>query len=164
MIQAGWRRRSLGFTLIEMVVTVAIVGLLASVAFPLLELADKRSREHDLRDALRTIRTAIDDYKHNVEDGHILDDAKGSGYPPTLEILVSGVVDAKSLNGSRSMFFLRRIPRDPFAPAEVQPAALTWGLRSYASTADAPAPGADVFDVYSLAPGVGLNGIPYREW
>ena len=60
------RRRAAGFTLIELVITVAIVGLVASVAFPMAELAVQRGKERELRDALQQIRTAIDGYKHAV--------------------------------------------------------------------------------------------------
>jgi general secretion pathway protein G len=158
------RRRTAGFTLIEMIVTVAIVGLLATISFPMLELAARRSNERELRDALRQIRTAIDRYKQAVEEGRILDDAKGSGYPPTLSALVSGVTDAKSPNKEQKLFFMRRIPRDPMATDAVTPADATWGLRSYASPPENPQAGADIFDVYSLSLAVGLNGIPYRDW
>jgi general secretion pathway protein G len=153
-----------GFTLIEMIVTVAIVGLLATISFPLVELAARRSNERELGDALRQIRTAIDRYKQAVEEGRILDDAKGSGYPPSLSVLVAGVVDAKSPNKSQQIFFLRKIPRDPMAGDATTPAETTWGLRSYASPPESPQPGADVFDVHSLSVGVGLNGVPYRDW
>ena len=160
----GLRQRTAGFTLIEMVVTVAIVGLLASIAFPMIELATRRSQERELRDALRQIRTAIDRYKQAVDEGRILDDAKGSGYPPSLSILVSGVTDAKSPNKEQKLFFLRRIPQNPMiADGSIQ-AEAGWGLRSYASPPENPQAGADVFDVYSLFPGMGLNNIPYREW
>ena len=116
------RRRPRGFTLIEMLVTVTIVGLLSTIAFPMLELAAKRSHEQELREALRQIRTALDSYKQNVDEGRIVEETKGSGYPPSLEVLVSGVVDAKSPNKSQMIYFLRRIPPDPFAP-EVKPMA-----------------------------------------
>lgn len=161
---AASHRRPRGFTLIEMVVTVAIVGLLASISFPLIELTARRGNERELRDALRQIRTAIDRYKQAVDEGRIQDDAKGSGYPPSLDILVGGVQDAKSPNRSQRIYFLRRIPRDPFAVDLPQGAPNGWGLRSYGSPADSPQPGADVFDVYSQSAAVGLNGIPYREW
>jgi general secretion pathway protein G len=153
-----------GFTLIELVVTVAIVGVLALGAVPLAELAAKRSKEQDLRAALRQIRAALDDYKHAVDDGRIVRRTDESGYPPTLSILVEGVPDAKDPQKRRRIYFLRRLPRDPFFGDPAVPAERTWGLRSYASPHDAPVAGADVFDVYSLAPGVGLNGVPYREW
>ncbi len=158
------RRRTSGFTLIEMIVTVAIVGLLATISFPMLELAARRSNERELHDVLRQIRTAIDRYKQAVEEGRILDDAKGSGYPPSLNALVAGVTDAKSPNKEQKLFFLRRIPRDPMATDAATPAETTWGLRSYSSPPDNPQAGADVFDVYSLSSAVGLNGIPYRDW
>lgn len=156
------RGRYTGFTLVELVVTVAIVGVLASVTLPLAQLALQRHKEHDLRVALRQIRGAIDEYKRAADDGRVLKKADESGYPRTLDVLVAGVEDVKRLD-RRKIYFLRRLPRDPFADASLEPAA-TWGKRSYASPPDAPSEGGDVYDVYSVAAGTGLNGIPYRSW
>jgi len=152
-----------GFTLIELVITVAIVGILASVAVPLGALGNQRARELELRGALRQIRDALDQYKRATEQGHVVRRADGSGFPPSLEVLESGVVDAKSPRGAR-IYFLRRIPRDPFYTDPTATPAQTWGKRSYASPADAPIEGEDVFDVYSLSARTGLNGVPYRAW
>jgi len=153
-----------GFMLIELVITVAIVGLLASIVVPMAEVAMQRSREREFRDALQQIRTAIDAYKEAVDDGKILADAQKSGYPENLQILVDGVDDAKSATKSQKIYFLRRIPRDPFAEDQNKRPADTWGKRSYASPADAPSEGNDVYDVYTRSNAVGLNGIPYRQW
>lgn len=154
-----------GFTLIELVVTVAIIGILAAGALPLVQLAAQRSKEAELRLALRQIRGAIDAYKAATEgpNGKVAKAADASGYPPSLDVLVQGVPDKTDPKG-RLIFFLRRLPRDPFGTDPSLPPAKTWGQRSYASPPDSPAPGDDVFDVYSLSPGVGLNGVPYREW
>jgi general secretion pathway protein G len=155
------RRR--GFTLIEVVVTLTIVALLASATLPLVALTHQRNRERELRAALRELRTAIDAYKRAVDDGRIFRSPRESGYPPTLAALVEGVPDRRSPE-RRAIYFLRRLPRDPtFADRSVA-AAATWGKRSYASPPDAPEEGEDVFDVYSLSEGVGLDGTPYRTW
>jgi general secretion pathway protein G len=157
------KQSSRGFTLIELVVTVAIVGILASIAVPLAEVNMRRAKEQELRSALRSIRTALDAYKQATEDGRILRQADGSGYPRSLEELDGGVADAKSPNQTK-IYFLRRLPRDPFATDATATAAETWGKRSYASPPDAPQEGADVYDVYSLSTLAGLNGTAYRAW
>lgn len=151
-----------GFTLIELVVSLAIVGVLAALALPLAEIEHKRTKEDHLRRTLLEIRTAIDAYKFASESGQLAATSSTSGYPPSLSILLDGAPDAVS--ASKLHYFLRRLPRDPMNSDQDALPADTWGLRSYASPPDAPAPGEDVFDVHSLAPGVGLNGIPYREW
>lgn len=148
-------RAARGFTLIEVLVTLALVALLASLALPLAERSVQRAKETELRHALRALRTAIDDYKQATSDGRVARKADESGYPPTLEVLVEGVKDAKDPKGAK-LYFLRRIPRDPFGE--------DWGLRSYESPPDEPKEGKDVFDVYSRSEGTGLNGVPYREW
>jgi general secretion pathway protein G len=151
-----------GFTLIEMVVVVLIVSILASAAMPLMTLHKRRAQEAELRQALRTIRTALDDYKRAWDQGKIEKRVDETGYPPNLEVLVSGVRNATSSKSAR-IYFLRRLPRDPFADPEL-PDAKTWGLRSYASGPDAPQPGADVFDVYSQSEATALDGTLYRQW
>ncbi len=150
-----------GFTLIELVVTLALLGVMALMAAPLAELSAQRAREQELRLALREIRSALDQYKAAADQGLIERKVGDSGYPPDLDTLVSGVRNQKS-PGREPLYFLRRIPRDPLAVGGGGDAG--WGLRSYASSAADPAPGVDVFDVYTRAPGNGLDGRPYRDW
>jgi len=152
-----------GFTLIELVVTVAILGVLAMMAVPMLEVTAQRQKETQLRAALREIRTAIDAYHQAVLDKKIEAAADASGYPPNLDMLARGVPDITRPD-HRPIYFLRRLPRDPFYRDPEAPAAETWGLRSYASAPDEPQPGEDVFDVYSLSGKKSLNGVAYREW
>lgn len=156
------RRNGRGFTLIELMITVAIVAILASAVLPLSQIALQRGKEQQLRTALRDIRSAIDAYKQAADEGRIEKPADASGYPPNLIVLVNGVEDIK--NPVKPMiYFMRRLPRDPFAQDFLE-ADETWSKRSYASPPDAPMEGDDVFDVFSRSEGTGLNGVPYREW
>jgi len=152
-----------GFTLIELIVVVAVIGILASGLLALSELAAQRSREQDLRAGLREIRTAIDAYKQATDEGRVMKQIDQSGYPPSLDVLVSGVPDEKTPD-KRKIYFLRRLPRDPFVDDPNVAAQKTWGLRSYASAPDDPHEGDDVFDVYSKSTKKGLNGMPYNQW
>ena len=145
-----------GFSLIELMITLAILALLASIAAPLAEVTVQRNKEQDLRVALRELRGAIDAYKRAGDEGRIERAADASGYPPTLAALVDGVKDRSKTDDSR-IYFLRRVPADPLTGE-------AWGLRSYASPANAPAQGKDVFDVFSKSDQVGLDGRPYKEW
>jgi general secretion pathway protein G len=155
-------RRS-GFTLIEMLVTLAILGVLASLVLPVAQVTVQRSKENDLRTSLRDIRQAIDAYKRAYDDGRVRREIGSTGYPRTLDLLVEGVEDQRDLKHTK-MYFLRRLPRDPMDTQMTRPAADTWGKRSYASDAADPAEGDDVYDVYSLSDKVGLNSINYRKW
>jgi len=123
----------------------------------------QRAKEHELRTSLRQMREAIDAYKQAVDEGRITKRANETGYPKSLEILVAGVEEAQNPKKVK-IYFLRRIPRDPMAPDSTLTAPETWGKRSYASPPDEPKAGDDVFDVYSLSAGIGLNAVPYREW
>jgi general secretion pathway protein G len=153
-----------GFTLIELVVTAALVSLLATLVFPTAQVVAQRSRERDLRDALRQLRSGIDAYKQAVDEKRIIVDVKSSGYPPNLQALVDGVTDAKNPNTNHKMYFLRRVPRDPMNADQAVSADASWGKRSYASPNDVPREGDDVYDVYSRSEKRGLNGIPYQKW
>lgn len=156
--------RNRGFTIIELVITVGIISLLATAVVPSAQLLYQRERESELRASLRTIRDAIDAYKLASDIGRIKKEVDRTGYPPDLQSLVDGVDDAASAKEGVKLYFLRRLPRDPFWPDATTPAAETWGLRSYASPPDDPQPGDDVYDVHSLSSRPGLNGVPCRDW
>jgi general secretion pathway protein G len=131
--------RTQGFTLIELVVTLALVGIVALTALPLYEVTMTRMRETELRAALRTLRNALDAYKAAADTNLVAKGALESGYPPSLDVLVAGVDAA-------------------------QPPAAQWATRRFGSPPDDPQPGADVFDVASRSARVGSNGVPYKEW
>lgn len=144
-------------------VTITILGVLVTVATPLSQVAVQRSKEKELRTALFQIREALDAYKRATEQGRIAIKLGDSGYPKSLDALVDGVEDQRS-PGRQRIYFLRRLPRDPFSPEDAVKPADTWGLRSYQSSADDPQAGEDVFDVYSKSEKIGLNGVAYRLW
>ncbi|KQZ32563.1 type II secretion system protein [Duganella sp. Root1480D1] len=157
------RIRIAGFSLVELLVSVAILAVLASVAMPVVELTQKRKKEAELRLALREIRSAIDAYKEAITQKRISGATDASGYPPTLSDLVAGVPDLSSKNGAM-IYFLRRIPRDPFNSDPSVTAIDSWGKRSFASPANKPMPGADVFDIYTKSGGIALDGTAYKDW
>lgn len=156
-------RRRRGFTLVEMLAVVTIVGILAAAAQPLALWVHKRQREAELRQALRTLRGGLDAYFQATKEGRITLKVGDSGYPPDLDVLVRGVPDARDPQRKRRIYFLRSLPRDPMADPAL-PAAETWALRSYDSPPESPSAGRDVFDVHSRAPGVALDGSRYQDW
>ncbi len=146
-----------GFTLIEMMATVTIISILATGIIPLSQVVYKRTKELELRNNLRVIRTALDEYKKLVDQKIIPKSASDSGYPKTLEILVTGV-DLQTQTGEKRKF-LRRIPRDPITEDG------KWGLRSYADNHDSTIwGGQDVYDIYCLSDGQALDGTYYADW
>ena len=146
-----------GFTLIEMMATVAIISILATGIIPLSQVVYKRTNELELRNNLRVIRAALDEYKKLVDQMIIPKSTSDSGYPKTLEILVTGV-DLQTQTGERRKF-LRRIPRDPITEEG------KWGLRSYADNHDSTIwGGQDVYDIYCLSDRQALDGTYYADW
>ncbi len=157
------RSSAVGFTLIELLVTLAILSVLAVMTVPVAQVTIQRHKEEALRQALHDIRQAIDAYKKAGDEGTIDVNADASGFPPTLSVLVDGVVKSQDIKGKK-LFFLRRLPRDPMNDQSDLSDEATWGKRSFDSEASDPREGNDVYDIYSLSDKVGLNGVPYKKW
>jgi general secretion pathway protein G len=150
-------RGQAGYTLAELVMVAAVMVILAGAALPAVKFTARRTKEMELRHHLRTMRDAIDSYKRYSDLGLLPIDVGAEGYPAELEDLVEGVEIAGQID--RKLKLLRRIPVDPMT-GEAE-----WGLRSFQDEPDSDSWGGEnVFDVYSLSGGVGLNGVPYREW
>lgn len=151
------RRSQAGFTLAELVTVAAVMSLLALVTLPVAKFTAKRSREAELRQDLREMRSAIDEYKRYSDAGLIPVELGTDGYPKKLDVLVEGVDLVGQVD--KKLKLLRHIPVDPMTGKD------EWGMRSYQDAFDATSwGGEDVYDVYSLSKGVGLNGVPYRKW
>jgi general secretion pathway protein G len=146
-----------GLTLVELTVTMAILSILAVGVLPLSQMTYKRTKEVELRQNLRVIRKAIDEYKRMVDEGRIPKDGFSTGYPKDLNVLVEGV-DLQGAAAQKEKF-LRRIPKDPMTEDG------EWGLRSYADEPESDAwGGQDVYDVYSKSDKQALDGTSYRDW
>ncbi|MEA2600511.1 MAG: ral secretion pathway protein [Acidobacteriota bacterium] len=151
------RHAQAGFTLAELVMVAAVLVALSAVTLPVAKFTAKRSKEADLRLSLREMRSAIDEYKRYSDAGMVPVDLGTQGYPKNLEVLVKGIDLVGQVD--KKMKFLRRIPIDPMTGKD------EWGLRSFQDEPTATSwGGEDVYDVYSLSAGVGLNGVPYRKW
>jgi general secretion pathway protein G len=150
-----------GLTLVELMVSCAILMVLASAALPIARWAAYRERERELRRDLLQMRQAIDRYKDLADHGQIRVDISTGGYPPDLETLVKGVPLVSITGGSqdKKIRFLRRIPIDPMTKQA------DWGLRSVEDDPDSTTwGGKDVFDVYSRSTETAMDGTRYSDW
>ncbi len=153
-MKAFHKTRSGGFTLVELIVAIAVIAILAGAAIPIARNVIKRQKERELRQDLWEIRDAIDRYKDAADRGAFQVKLGSEGYPPDLESLVKGI-DA---NGKK-LKFLRRIPVDPMTNST------EWGMRSMQDDPDSTSwGGQNVFDVFTKSPGVALDGTKYAEW
>lgn len=152
-----------GFTMIELLAVMAILGVLAGAVMPLGETLLTAQKERELRLALKEIRTALDDYKRIMDQQPAGIGAGGSGCPPSLKALVEGIPDPRPSSKGQMLYFLRTVPRDPFANPQLL-SEQTWRLRSYASPADKPQPGVDVYDVHSSSDAKAMDGSFYAQW
>lgn len=156
-----------GFTLIELLVVLTIMGMLVAVARPVHELVAQRQQERALREALRTVRLALDAHRDAVQARRIAPSPAGSPWPQDLQRLVDGIALIDETGQPREdgarLYLLRRLPRDPFADPALD-AADTWALRSSTSPPDAPAVGEDVFDIRSRSERRALDGSVYAQW
>ena len=149
------RRGNSGFTLAELVMVVALVAVLSSMALPVAKFTVKRRKEVDLRLALRQVRTAIDEYKRLSDQGMIPVKIGGEGYPESLDELVEGV---EIVGQETKRRFLRRIPIDPMTHDD-------WELRSYQDDMDATSWGGEnVYDIRTSSEGIAIDGTKYAEW
>jgi len=162
--RASWSS-SRGLTLVELLVTLAILSILAAAALPYAEVTVRREKELELKRALRDVRTAVDAFYDDWKGGKISKTstaASEDGFPKTLQVLVEGA-DAGDAKGSKRKY-LRRIPRDPFADPATPPAE-QWILRGYQDAADSIVwGGRDIYDVRSASDNTALDGTKYKEW
>lgn len=165
------RNNNRGVSLVELVVTLVILSILAGVILPSAQMTARRTKELELKRNLRTIRTAIDEFKKRYdkavyEDRTMQPVQNKSGYPETLTQLVEGF-DFGGVTKTNNKF-LRRIPTDPFNPTKPGPDVKEeelWGLRSYADKPDSTIwGGEDVYDVYSLSEETAIDGTKYKDW
>ena len=148
---------SKGYTLVELVIVCVLLVTLSTVALPVSKFAVKRGKEIELRVALRKIRNAIDEHKRFSDAGLVAVDLGTEGYPREIEVLIEGVEIVGQID--KQVRLLRRLPSDPMT-GEAE-----WGQRSFQDDWDSDSWGGEnVFDVYSLSEGVGMNGVPYSEW
>ena len=155
------QKKESGFTFIELLVVTTLLLILASAVMPLTRVGMQRTKEAELRRALREMRTAIDRYKDAADAGVIgATELKvgAEGYPPELETLVEGVTKANDATGIK-LKFLRRIPIDPMTNST------DWGMRAYGDKPDSTSwSGGNVFDVYTKSDGKALDGTKYKDW
>lgn len=151
------RRSRRGYSLVELAMVCAFILILTGMIVPIARFTITRQKEAELRSNLRSMRTAVDDYKRLADQGLIQVKLDSEGYPPKIEDLVEGVELVGQIKKKRK--FLRKVPIDPMTgKAE-------WGLRSYQDEPDSTSWGRqNVYDVYSLSRGRALDGTYYKDW
>ena len=147
-------RQQSGLTLVELIIVIAVLGVLAVMLLPMVRINAKRDKERELRRDLWEMRSAIDRYKDLADKNSFQTKVDSFGYPPDLDTLVKG----QDVHGVK-IKFLRRLPVDPMTGKD------EWGLRSMQDEPDSDSwGGQNVFDVYSKSEGTGLDGNKYKDW